>query len=172
VGLIKGFNKFREKIPALSGKKIAILPIYAICMITIAFTVYVTFDSLPAVLTASGINEIALSLFPLFGIIIIEVSGFLLMWQVWLWRDYLKAKYGPTSYQRMFLVGFAGILWILTVAANQYLPYYSFAQGFWASSPLQALATSLETFLGTASSVVFYIKDALAIPLNICKQLH
>jgi hypothetical protein len=59
--LIKGFDKFREKLPALSGKKIAILPFYAICMITIAFAVYVTFDSLPAVLTASGISEILLS---------------------------------------------------------------------------------------------------------------
>ena len=167
MGLIKGFNKFREKIPALSGKKIAILPIYAICMITIAFTVYVTFDSLPAVLTASGTNEIVLSFLPILGVIIIEISGFLLVWQVWLWRDHLKAKYGPTSYQRVFLVGFAGILWIITIAANQYIPYYSFAKGFWTSSPLQALATPLETFLGTASLIVFYIKDALAVILFI-----
>lgn len=67
----------------------------------------------------------------------------------------------------MFLVSFAGILWIIAIAVNQYIPYYSFAQGFWATSPLQALATPLETFFGIASSIVFYIKDALAVILFI-----
>jgi protein-S-isoprenylcysteine O-methyltransferase Ste14 len=164
---IKGFNKFREKLPALSGKKIIILPILAICMITIAFAVYVFFDSLPDILAASGINEVILSFFPLFGVIIMQGAGFFLVWQLWLWRDHLKAKYGPISYQRVILIGFAGITCIITVAINQYIPYYSFAQGFWASSPLQVLATPLESFFGIAASIVFYIKDALAVILFI-----
>jgi protein-S-isoprenylcysteine O-methyltransferase Ste14 len=164
---IKGVDKFREKLPALSGKKIAVLPIYAICMITIGFAVYVTFDSLPTILMASGINEIILAFFPLFGVVIMEGAGFLLVWQLWFWRDHLKAKYGSTSYQRVFLIGFAGIIWVITIAFNQYIPYYWFAQGFWASSPLQVLVTPVETFLGIAGPIVFCIKDALAVILFI-----
>lgn len=164
---IKGVDKFREKLPALSGKKIAILPIYAICMITVAFAVYVAFDSLPAILTDSGINEIALSFFPLFGVMIMESAGFFLVWQMWHWRDHLKAKYGSTSYQRIFLVGFAGILWVITIAVNQYIPYYLFAEKFWASSPFQILALPLETFFGIAGSIVFYVKDTLAVIVSI-----
>jgi protein-S-isoprenylcysteine O-methyltransferase Ste14 len=165
--LIKGFNKFREKLPAFSGKKIVILPIYAICMIIIAFLVYVTFDSLPETLAPSGINGNLLSFFPLFGAIIIEITGFILVWQLWFWRDNLKEKYGPTSYQRVFLIGFGGIIWILTVAINQFIPYYSFAPTFWTSSPLQVLATPIETFFGIAGPVMFYFKDALAVLLFI-----
>ncbi len=162
---IKGLEKFREKLPALSGKKIAILPIYAICMTAIAFAVYVTFDSLPAILASSGINEIILSSFPLVGVIIMESVGFLFVWQLWLLRDRLKTKYGPTSYQRVIFVGFAGIVWILTVAFNQYIPYYLFAQDFWASLPVQVLGTPLETFLGSAAPTIFYVKEVLAVIL-------
>jgi protein-S-isoprenylcysteine O-methyltransferase Ste14 len=136
-------------------------------MIAVAFVVYFTFDSLPAILTGSGINEIVLSFFPLFGVMIMESAGFLLVWQLWHWRDHLKAKYGPTSYQRILLVGFAGILWVITIAVNQYIPYYSFAERFWTLSPLQILALPLETFFGIASSIVFYFKDTLAVILSI-----
>jgi protein-S-isoprenylcysteine O-methyltransferase Ste14 len=164
---IKGFEKFRKKLPALSGKKMAILPIYAICMIVIAFAVYVTFDSLPAILASSGINEIILSFFPLVGVIIMESVGFLFVWQLWFLRDRLKAKYGPTSYQRVIFVGFAGIVWVLTVAVNQYIPYYLFAQDFWASSSVQVVGTSLETFLGNTAPAVFYVKEVLALILFV-----
>ena len=136
-------------------------------MIAVAFVVYFTFDSLPAVLMGSGINEIVLSFFPLFGVMVMESAAFFLVWQIWHWRDYLKAKYGPKSYQRILLVGFAGILWVLTITVNQYIPYYSFAQRFWESSPLQILALPLETFFGIASSIVFYVKDTLAVILSI-----
>ena len=88
---IKGVDKFREKLPALSGKKIIILPFYAIFMVALAFVIYVTFDSLPATFAASG-NELFLSFCPLIGTIIIEGVGFSLVWQLWLWRDRLKAK--------------------------------------------------------------------------------
>ena len=65
----------------------------------------------------------------------------------------------------MFLVGFAGIIWVLTVAANQYIPYYSFAADFWATSPLQILASPFETYLGIAGPVVFYVKEIVAVVL-------
>jgi protein-S-isoprenylcysteine O-methyltransferase Ste14 len=164
---IKGLDKFRNKLPILSGKRIAILPIYAILMFIVAFAVYITFDSLPDTLAASGMNSILLSFFPLLGVILMEAAGFSLVWQLWYWRDHLKAKYGPTSYQRVFLIGFAGIIWILTIAINQYIPYYSLAKSFWASSPLQVFATPLETYLVIASTLILYIKDAIAVILFI-----
>jgi protein-S-isoprenylcysteine O-methyltransferase Ste14 len=136
-------------------------------MIAVAFVVYFTFDSLPGILTDSGINAIMLSFFPLFGVMIMESAGFLLVWQIWHWREHLKAKYGQTSYQRIFLVAFTGILWVITIAVNQYIPYYLFAERFWASSPLQILALPLETFFGIASSIVFYVKMILAVILSI-----
>ncbi len=157
---IKGVEKFREKLPALAGKKIILLPIYVICMTALAFAVYTAFDSLPVILTA---DATLLSLFPLFGVLVIESLGLLMVWQMWFQRDHLRTKYGDAAYQRVFLFGFGGIVWILTVAVNQYIPFYSLAPAFWASSPLQILATPLETFFGTAAALIFVLKEALAL---------
>jgi protein-S-isoprenylcysteine O-methyltransferase Ste14 len=165
--LIKGVDKWRAKVPAFSGKKVIILPIFMICMVSLAFLVYVTFDAFPNLFAASGIIASLLSFFPLFGVIIIEIAGFMLVWQMWLWKDKMKEKFGQKSYQRMFLIGFGGITWILTVAINQFIPYYSFAPTFWASSPLQVLATPIETFFGNAGPLIFYLKDVLVVFLSI-----
>jgi protein-S-isoprenylcysteine O-methyltransferase Ste14 len=158
---IKGFDKFRQKLPALSGNKILILPILILCVIAVAFAIFITFDTLPATLASSGVNAILLSFFPLFGILLVGGIGFLLVWQIWLWRDSLRARYGPTSYQRALPFGLAGVVLIMTVAINQYLPYYSFAPGFWAASSLQFIAIPLENYLGAASSAIFFLKDIL-----------
>jgi protein-S-isoprenylcysteine O-methyltransferase Ste14 len=165
--LIKGFDKFRAKVPAFSGKKVILLPIFMIFMASLAFLVYFTFDAFPNLFAASGIIASLLSFFPLFGVVIIEIAGFMLVWQMWLWKDKMKEKYGRKSYQRMFLIGFGGVTWVLTVAINQFIPYYSFAPTFWASSPLQVLATPIETFLGNAGPLIFYLKDVLMVFLSI-----
>lgn len=74
----------------------------------------------------------------------------------------LMVKYGKRAYQHVFLFGFGGIVWILILAINQYIPFYMFAPTFWATSPLQILATPLETFFGAATTIVFFLKEALA----------
>ena len=151
----------------LSGKKIAVIPLYIICISTMAFLIYTTFDTLPELLRYSGTSMILLSFFPFFGVLLLEIVGFLLAWQMWLWRNSLKERYGPTSYQRIVFSGFAGIIMVISIAFNQYIPYYSYAPAFWASSPLQILATPLEGFFGVAGPVIFYLKEILAVPLLI-----
>ncbi|MDD1776511.1 MAG: hypothetical protein LUP94_04050 [Candidatus Methanomethylicus sp.] len=165
--LIKGVDKFRKKLPALSGKKIIVLPIYAILMCSIAFAICIAFDALPAAPALLGVNQLLLSFFPLFGVLIVLAVGFCLIWQMWIWRDRLKAKYGPTSYQRVIPFGFGGVLWIFAAAVNPYVPFYSYAQSFWASAPLQFLAIPLENFMGIAGPAVLYARFALAASLTL-----
>jgi len=164
---IKGFDKFRKKLPILSGKRIAVIPLYIICISTIAFLICITFDTLPELLMTSGTSMILLSFFPFFGVLLLEIVGFFLAWQMWLWKNRLKEKYGPTSYQRIVFSGFAGIILVITLAFTQYIPYYSYAPAFWASSPLQILATPLEKFFGGAGPALFYAKEILAVALII-----
>lgn len=133
-----------------------------VCMAALAFAVFFVFDSLPDVLVADGV---LLSLFPLFVVLVVEVAGLLLVWQMWFQREKLKAKYGNRAYQQVFLFGFGGIVWILTVAINQYIPFYILAPTFWAISPLQILATPLEAFFVAATTFIFIIKELLAIIL-------
>ncbi|NPV51314.1 MAG: hypothetical protein HPY60_08990 [Candidatus Methanofastidiosum sp.] len=165
--IIKGFVKFREKLPILSGKRIAVIPLYIIFISIITFLIYTIFDTLPELLMTSGTSMILLSFFPLFGVLLLEITGLFLVWQMWLWRNSLKERYGPTSYQRIVFSGFAGIIMVISIAFNQYIPYYSYAPTFWASSPLQSLATSLEGFFGGVGSVIFYVTEILAVILLI-----
>lgn len=163
--LINGFDGLREKLPILSGKRIAVIPPYIICIASIAFLICTTFDTLPELLMSSGMSMIMLSFFPFFGVLLVVIVGFFLAGQMWLWRNRLKEKYGPTSYQRIVFFGFAGIIMVIALAFNQYIPYYSYAPNFWASSPLQILSTSLENFFGGAGPVLFYAKEILAVIL-------
>lgn len=164
---VRGFDKFREKLPALSGYRIAVLPLFVLLAVAAALEICLTFDGLPATLDSQNISAVLLSFLPLLGVLTVECSGFLLVWQMWIWRNRLKGKYGQTSYQRIFLVGFGGVAWLLTVAVNQYLPFYSFAASFWATSPLQILATPLEAYIGVAAPAVLYVRDAFAAVLLV-----
>ena len=162
---VKGLKKFQEKIPAFSGKKIFVLPLYVFSMSVLAFLVYFFFNSLPGEIEGSGISGVVLSFSLLLGVITMEIAGFALVWQLWLWRDRLKKAYGDRSFQRIFLFGLAGITWILTITVNQYVPFFSFAREFWASSPFQFLATPLQSYIGNAGLIIFYIKNAFALAL-------
>jgi protein-S-isoprenylcysteine O-methyltransferase Ste14 len=159
---LKGLDKFRQKLPGFSGKRIAILPIFMILMVAVAFFAFVFFDSLPSAFPSS---DAFAAFYPLIGAILVMSLGFLLVWQMWLWRKRLKAKYGLTSYQHIFLVGFGGITWILTVAVSQLIPFYQFAPAYWANSPLRLLSTPLETFLGNAALLIFVIRIGIAVIL-------
>jgi protein-S-isoprenylcysteine O-methyltransferase Ste14 len=159
---LKGLYEFRQKIPALAGKKIVILPIYVVLMSTVALFIYLTFDFLPAV---SNSSVVIAAFFPLFVILLVISIGFVLVWQMWFWRDRLKEKYGATSYQRIFLVGFGGIAWVLTAAINQYIPYYLYAPTFWTDSPLNLLATPMEAFLGIVAPAILIIRFVIAVVL-------
>lgn len=103
---IKAIEKFREKIPILSGKKIFLLPMYLFSILLLCILVMIGSDSLPSMTKSSGINPILFSLFPLIGELIVCIVGLALVYQMWFWKDRLKAKYGPLSYQHIFLVGF------------------------------------------------------------------
>ncbi|MHA1563052.1 MAG: methyltransferase family protein [Promethearchaeota archaeon] len=113
---IKGLNKFREKLPILSGKRIILLPIYTLSVLFL-FIQFVTFIySLP-----NNSNQISM-IFPLLGILLLEIIALFLVYQFWLWRDKLKAKYKQKSYQKIIFVGFAGITIMMALAFNNLTP--------------------------------------------------
>ncbi|MHA1474776.1 MAG: methyltransferase family protein [Promethearchaeota archaeon] len=116
---IKGLNKFREKLPILSGKRIILLPIYTFYTLSVLFLFiqFVTFIySLP-----NNSNQISM-IFPLLGILLLEIIALFLVYQFWLWRDKLKAKYKQKSYQKIIFVGFAGITIMMALAFNNLTP--------------------------------------------------
>ena len=96
--------------PALRGKYFILLPLFTITCVILIFLALFGFLRLSTEITLqiSGINFNWLV--PILGVVSIEFGGLFLVYQMWYWRDRLKAKYQQTSYQRIFFLGFAGIL--------------------------------------------------------------
>ena len=160
---IKGIEKFTEKVPILSGKRIFLLPLYALSILSLAILVMIRFDSIPGMAQSRGINPILLSLFPLIGELIVCIVGLVLVYQMWFWRDWLKNKYGRFSYQHIFPVGFTGIACVLSLSVNLFIHYWSFSPSFWISSPFKFLTIPLEGYCYALGTIVLWAKMALSV---------
>ena len=110
----------------------------------------------------SGINKTILAFLPAMGVLGIEFIGFILVFQMWRLRNRLKVKYGARSYRRIFPVGLAGILLIIMLSFNQFIPYFNFSPLFWVKSRLTILVTPLDLLTGPAVPVLFIIKCVFA----------
>ncbi|MHA1684309.1 MAG: methyltransferase family protein [Promethearchaeota archaeon] len=159
---VKGIDKLRKKIPFFTGKRLAIFPTYIISMVIAALAIFTTFDALPGRLSkTTGLNPVLLAFLPLIGELIVGTSGFILVYQMWFWKDRLKKKYGSRAYQRIFLVGLGGIIWVLTLGVNMFIPFPLFSESYWVTSPVPFLAVPMESFLGIGSPVVFWVRIVL-----------
>ena len=159
---LKGIEKFREKIPWFAGKRIIIVPLYFLILMSLSLLVMIWFYSLPEMTLSSGINSVIASLFPLFGELLIAIVGFLIVYQMFSWRDRMKAKYSQLSYQRMIPIGAGGVVLVLSLSINLFLHYWSFSPTFWSTSPLRFLTLPLETFAYGAEPIVFWVRMLLA----------
>ena len=99
---IKGFDIFRSKIPTFSGKRFIIFPLILISVLSISLMVQFYFDILPTLAPTTGAFKFLIPWFPVFGMVIMDGIGILLIFQVWYHRTRLKAKYGQLSYQKIF----------------------------------------------------------------------
>lgn len=143
---LNGFNKFREKTPIFKGPRIIIVPLYALIIIYATFYFFHLFYDMPQELSDQKIPFIILVFVPLIGFIIIESLGFFLLSQMWIWRDFLKRKYGALAYQKIFLLGFAGIIIVLSLAFNVFYPIQNSSADFWQISNYSYLVKPLNQF--------------------------
>lgn len=108
--------------PALRGKRIIVLPLYTITCITLIFLALFGFFHLSTKINIQILGFDFRWLLPILGVVFIEFGSLLLVYQMWYWRDRLKAKYQQTSYQHIFFVGFAGILFMISVGIFNTIP--------------------------------------------------
>lgn len=146
---LKGFDKFHEKLPILAGKRIIAIPIYVLTILFLLISIIIQVYDLPI----SG--NVESDWYPILAVIIIECIGLIMVYQMWLWRDYLKAKYQQSSYQRIFLIGFGGILIIITMAFN------GFNAAPKMSNPI--LHTSIPLLFGWNFDIIEILQKSLGI---------
>ena len=157
---LKGLDKFLAKIPAFSGLKILVFVIYVILVIIVNMT-FLRFSGLfPLLFPELGYLSL---LFPIFGVILMEVIGLVMVYQMWAQKDKLKAKYGALSYQRIVLVGFGGVVIILSIAVFNIVSVYIWQNLLWLPNPFQIMVIPLTSlipnfeFLFRVLSIMFSI---------------
>ncbi|MFX0011662.1 MAG: methyltransferase family protein [Candidatus Hermodarchaeota archaeon] len=164
---LKGLDKFLDKIPKFSGKKILFLPIYVIVVLILSLMVQIYFDILPSLLPVNGPLEYFTTMFPVLGVTIIGVIAIILVYQMWSQRERLRAKYGQLSYQRIFLAGFAGVVLLFSIVVNNFIAFYQWNPVFWTQFPFSIFATPLTSFISPISLLFGYIRFFLGVLLCI-----
>lgn len=160
---LKGLDKFLERIPKLSGKKIIILPIYVLVVFALSLTIQIYFDVLPSIIPVNSVLGYFTIIFPVLGVIFIGVIAIILVYQMWSQRERLRAKYGKLSYQRIFLAGFAGVVLLFSIVVHNFLAIYQSNPPFWSQFPFSIFVTSLTSYLTPISLLLGSIRLFLGV---------
>jgi len=139
---LKGLHIFREKLPYLSGKRIILLPIFVLTILILFGTAIFYIYSLPFAAVPFS------PLWQLLAIFIIESVALFLIYQMWYWRDLLKARYQKKSYQRIIFFGLAGICLIIALSFNNLTPIGEINPGLWKDPSLSFWIKPLTLLLG------------------------
>ncbi|MFX0008174.1 MAG: methyltransferase family protein [Promethearchaeota archaeon] len=163
----KGLDKFLEKIPKFSGKKIILLPLYVLSVLIASLFFQFLFDDLPTILPTDGLLGFFLPWFPVFGVLIIGIIAIFLIYQMWFYRDRFKAKYGQLSYQKIFLAGFGGVVVIFSIVIHTYIAFYRWNVGFWTQFPYSFFTTPLSSYLSPIALFFEYLRLICGVFLGI-----
>jgi protein-S-isoprenylcysteine O-methyltransferase Ste14 len=85
---------------------------------------------------------------------------------MWHRRTKMKEKFGPLAYQRMFPIGLGGIVWVMSLAFNLYVPFFMTLSS-WANSPLRVFVIPLDTYLDGAEGVLYALRVIFGLILFI-----
>ena len=172
---LKGFDKFREKTPILNGKRIVIIPVYILTLILITFFILTQFYLLPGRLSSEFSWQI-LSILPLVSVLLMEFIGLILVSQMWIWRDILRKKYDQFSYQKIFPVGLAGIIIIISLAFNIYIDFSSYSASFWHNYQAFFLVKPFYQLFGSNESIIIHdlqtLLGSIFLILGLCTSLR
>jgi protein-S-isoprenylcysteine O-methyltransferase Ste14 len=163
--VLKGLDKFLEKTnPVFAGKRIAIIPVFFLFMFIVGLLVMTRFNNLPNLLIGSGIDAVFLACLPVLGVFLVRAVGFVLVYQLWFWRDRLKATHGKHAYRRIFLLGFGGIVLVLSLSAISFFPITG---SFWTNPPFDVLVKPFDSYLGSAAAFTYWPRVVLALIIAI-----
>ena len=160
---IKGFDKYRKKLPKFSGKRILIIPLSLMITFLVSLAIQLLFDLLPILLPSTGFLGYLRPWLPVIGDLLMTFTAFFLVFQMWYHRDRLKKKYGQLSYQKIFLVGACGIAVLFSILIHSYIPYYLVKPSFWSQIPFSILATPLTSYIPVLGSYFYFLGLILSV---------
>ncbi|MFO8018794.1 MAG: isoprenylcysteine carboxylmethyltransferase family protein [Promethearchaeia archaeon] len=162
---LKGLAKFREKTPALAGKKILLLPLYIIGVVISSLLLLVFFDNFPLIVAANTNTFIGMLsvLSPILGVLLMLCIGLILVYQVWYHRDRLKEQYEHLAYQKIFLVGFGGVFILISVSIHNVISILTWQESFWTQAPFSFFTISLTSLIPVGHSLISLLRVIVGI---------
>ena len=170
---LKGIEKLREKLPAYTGNRIALLPLGAAAVSLLGYLFLIFLDVLPR--SFSDIDALAMvePYLPILGSLLIMALAFMLIGQVWSARERMKAKLGDLAYQKMLPRGLAGVFLLPPLIFHQLTSIRSLPAGRpvndltiqWSRSilPILGIPPELEVWVRVIVSSVIFILGMLTM---------
>ena len=170
---LKGIEKLREKLPAYTGNRIALLPLGAAVVSLLGYLFLIFLDVLPR--SFSDIDALAMvePYLPILGSLLIMALAFMLIGQVWSARERMKAKLGDLAYQKMLPRGLAGVFLLPPLVFHQLTSIRSLPPGppvndltiQWSRSilPILGIPPELEVWVRVIVSSVIFILGMLTM---------
>jgi protein-S-isoprenylcysteine O-methyltransferase Ste14 len=159
---LKGLDKLREKLPAYSGKRFAILPLTAVIGGLLAYIFLIFLDIIPRLLSDIAFLVAIEPFVPILGSIFIASLALWLLWGVWNKRDQMKELHGELAYQKMLPRGLIAISLAITIVFHTFTSIRSLPPG----PPINDLtiqwSRSLLPLLGIAPEIELWIRVILS----------
>ncbi|UCE08999.1 MAG: hypothetical protein JSW61_08370 [Candidatus Thorarchaeota archaeon] len=141
---LKGMDKFREKLPKYTGRKIALLGLVILATWTAVFILLLLADSIARLYPQISVLVTAEPVIPVVAALIVQLMAFGLIWRVWHNKDRFRKELGDLAYQKAIPRGLFGVSLVVAVCLHIYVPIGALPFG----PPVNDLTTALsEPFL-------------------------
>lgn len=116
-----GVKEWRNHLPELNGKKIAIIPIIILLTLSSTWALYFILDNLARWFPDPSLTTLE-PWFPFIGPIVALTCAYLMVYSVWYRREKLLASDKVTAYGKAFIYGLAGVSIILATTIHLFDP--------------------------------------------------
>ena len=166
---IKGTEKFREKLPSYSGRKIIIIPLIALLAGCLNLTFLVLMYVLPSLQPNNQFLIFIEPFLPIIGQMISIALGFIFISRVWSKKERLLNESRETAYQKGIIIGFLGIAIVIVTVIHRLVPI----EFFW--EPINPFTQTLASpiFLGNQLlSIVTFIIGLIIILIGFLTAIR
>ena len=156
----KGYDKFREKLPKYSGKRMALLGLMMIAAISVGLISLLFVDAFARTYPHLSLLVFVEPVLPILGVLMIQLIAFRLVRRVWYKREEYLEKLGKLAYQKALPQGFLGISLIIALLFHIYIPLGGF--------PLGEQVNPLTTVFSESFIILLGLPLELDLVLRIC----
>ena len=168
---LKGLDKLREKLPAYTGRKMALLPLRAALGGLFGYIFLIILDITPRVFSDITLLVAVEPFVPILGSFFIGALALWMIWGLWNKKDHMKELHGKLAYQKMIPRGATGVALVISLVFYAFTSIRSLPPGPPVNDLTIQWSRSLLPLIGIAPDIEFGIRIILSIPIVILGML-